>query len=68
MFSNTIPAKKMTDVLRAKASARSKPSKLSISARFLDRNLQDIGTEQVRQVMRAFLSVVTQAEKDQRER
>lgn len=52
--------------MRAEASARLKSSKLTMFASIFDSIFQEIGTEQVRQVISASLALVTYAEKDLR--
>lgn len=66
MFSKTFLAKKIADGMRGKASARSKPLKLAVLESSSDPNLQEMGTEQIRQVLRAFFAVVTYAKKKPR--
>lgn len=63
MSSSTVPARKVVNVMRIKASARVKPLEIAIFAIFLDFNFQEIGAEQVHQVQRASFSVATYAEK-----
>lgn len=64
MFSNIVQAKKIGDVMRAKAYALSMSMRLKMLSGFSDPNLLEIGTKQVWQVVRASLAVVPFAEKD----
>lgn len=64
MSSNTVPGKKIANLLRAKESARSKPLKLTMFANFPDPNAQGISMKQVWQVLGASLAIATYAEKD----
>lgn len=49
----------MADVVRAKESARSKPLKLTVFASFLNPDIEMIGTEQARQILRESLVIAT---------
>lgn len=64
--SDTILPKKIAELIWVKPSARLKSLKLSMIASYLDLNPQKIKTEQVRQILRAFIAVVTYAEKGSR--
>lgn len=66
MSSNTIPARKVGNQMRVKASARSKSLTLIMFASFHDPDFQKIDTKQVRQLLRAFLTVASYAEKGSR--
>lgn len=66
MYSNTVLLKQIADVMRARTSARSKQLKLIIFSGITDPNLQKVGADRVRQVLRAFLVLATNAKKDPR--
>lgn len=61
-------SKKIVEVVGVEASSRLKLLNLSIFASFSDRILQEVGKEQVRQVLRASLAVATYGKKDPRVR
>lgn len=56
--SNIVPAKNIANVMIAKASARSKPSKIIMFASVHDQYLKATSTEQLWQVLQAILAVV----------
>lgn len=66
--SNAVPAKKIADIIRAKASARSKPFTQTIFVSFSDPNFQKMGTEQAWQVLRAFFRIATNGKRGSRVR
>lgn len=66
MSPNTVPEKKIFDVMRVKPSVRSKPLNRTMFADFPDHNLQKLSTAQVCQVLRATLANATYTEEDRR--
>lgn len=66
--SNTVHAKKILNVERAKASGRSKLLNLTMSASSPGLNLQEIDTEQIQQILRTSLAVAAYAVREPPER
>lgn len=64
MSSYTVPREKIANVMNAKASALKKPLTLTIFASITDANLQEIGTKQVREVLRTSLAAATFAKEN----